>query len=851
MTQVFDRENFIEFYNDLTYDEKNGKGFAPYEYQIKVAELFAAGKNVILSVPTGAGKTWASIMPFLFADKYGDFSFPKKMIYSLPLRALANSIYLDVRDALKKNDYSNEDIERQTGEFANDKNFEKKMIFSTIDQTLSNYCSFPLALSQRQANVNAGSVIGSYLIFDEFHLLTPCLSMATTLGMLKTLKNLSRYCIMTATLSEEFIAFIKNKFPELDFEIVTLKDFPEDAKKIKSLLPPSGRKDKKEVHVIDGALDEKIIVEKHKSRTIVICNRVETAQSIFVKIKAELKTKGKQTQVLCIHSRFFDKDRKEKEKELKRLLGKKTDPQDVDLILVATQVIEAGMNISSEVMHTEISPANSFLQRIGRNARFAGEFGDVYVYDPTELSEEEKVNEELGKNQTDKAQIQRLNRLYLPYEREICEKTKAALKEEEFRFIDEKSGEKLVNRIMEVVEKENVETMTTGQFNGSQIFAAWADCSKSNYGKLVRDIQSISLILINDTKEEEDKVLRSPWYFESVSMYRWSFIKWINDIYKNEDFEEEEWVIKKLGENQIIGFEEEGDEVTYQLERLDTDALKTHYDLTFLNTKFFSYDSEVGLRLGRGKENSPKMPWKEKETFDTVYKKDTFVEHNMALLGAFEKQFLASGQLDYALDRLGDFLNQPDLSKEKLKDVIRLMIIFHDYGKLNIPWQRWMQDLQKAKSERDPEFIFVKDEPLGHTDFDKEKDDDLDKAIFKKHGKRPPHSGVGALAIRDILDKEFGNPYLTNAVSLAIARHHGISNTGYKDFKISETNFKVMNDLFKEVGFEIDADEVIREEDEGDLDFRDTAEEYIPYFFFVRILRMCDQMATADFKKWI
>jgi CRISPR-associated endonuclease/helicase Cas3 len=43
---------------------KNITGFPPYEYQVKVAELLLAGKNVILSVPTGAGKTWASVIPF-------------------------------------------------------------------------------------------------------------------------------------------------------------------------------------------------------------------------------------------------------------------------------------------------------------------------------------------------------------------------------------------------------------------------------------------------------------------------------------------------------------------------------------------------------------------------------------------------------------------------------------------------------------------------------------------------------------------------------------------------------------------------------------------------------------------
>jgi len=48
---------------------KNSLGFTPYKYQAKVAELLLNGKNVILSVPTAAGKTWASVIPFLMAKQ--------------------------------------------------------------------------------------------------------------------------------------------------------------------------------------------------------------------------------------------------------------------------------------------------------------------------------------------------------------------------------------------------------------------------------------------------------------------------------------------------------------------------------------------------------------------------------------------------------------------------------------------------------------------------------------------------------------------------------------------------------------------------------------------------------------
>ena len=165
-------------YNDFY---KSNLGFEPYDYQLKVMELLLSGKNIILSVPTGAGKTWAAVVPFLYAKSNPSLHFPKKMIYSSPLRTLTNSLYQDVLYIVK-----NASI--QTGEYNEDKLFEKDIIFSTIDQTLSNFLCFPLPLSQSQANINAGALIGSYLVFDEFHLLDPSRSMATTIGMLKMLE---------------------------------------------------------------------------------------------------------------------------------------------------------------------------------------------------------------------------------------------------------------------------------------------------------------------------------------------------------------------------------------------------------------------------------------------------------------------------------------------------------------------------------------------------------------------------------------------------------------------------------------------------------------------------------------
>ncbi|TGV13634.1 DEAD/DEAH box helicase, partial [Mesorhizobium sp. M00.F.Ca.ET.186.01.1.1] len=71
----------------------------PYPYQIKVAELLLQSRNLVLTAPTGAGKTWAALFPFLYASKQKK-DFADRVIYCLPLRTLASSLYESTKETL-------------------------------------------------------------------------------------------------------------------------------------------------------------------------------------------------------------------------------------------------------------------------------------------------------------------------------------------------------------------------------------------------------------------------------------------------------------------------------------------------------------------------------------------------------------------------------------------------------------------------------------------------------------------------------------------------------------------------------------------------------------------------------
>jgi len=813
---------YSDFYKNIT-------DFAPYQYQIKVAELLLSGKNVILSVPTGAGKTWASVIPYLYAKQNERTDFPQKMIYSLPLRTLANSIYTDVEKTFNKENIQslypklNKLISIQTGEYSDDPYFEKEIIFSTIDQTLSNFLCFPLPLSQRQANINAGSLVGSYLVFDEFHLLDPKLSMATSLGMIRLLKNLCRVCIMTATLTDDYIQFIKNK---LGFEVVSINDFPQDVEKINSLRPAIGKSIKKSVTVCsDKKINSSDILEKHKNKTIVICNRVETTQNLYLELE---KTKAKDTTLLYIHSRYFDSDRKKQEQLIKEYFGKGNAKHNA--ILIATQVIEAGMDISCDIMHTDISPINSFLQRAGRCARFENEYGDIFVYDVLDLTEKEKISIEADNNE-DKNEIRKLKNKYLPYDEKLCQKSLTELSK--YNFIDETVAIELVNAILKDEENKKIDSITSNLFNLEKIRESWNDCNKNHYRETIRDIQSIEIVLIDLENKHNTKVL--PWKYETISVYKWSFIGWAKRI-EDDKTDPYDWVFSKAEQGNESQFDDDWkDKDSYFLRRLPFENLKNHFDIVFVDNRYFDYTT-AGLIVLPNEHNiiSPTKEETKKEKLIVSYKKDTFYQHNKALLNCFETEFKPN--LKFLFNELESYWGEA-VDWEKL---IQLTICLHDYGKLNAAWQKPMKEFQKRKTGVDNPT-----EVLAHTDYDDNTDRELAKECKIKS--KPPHAGIGAFVAKTLISKEYGD--IANIVAMAIIKHHNIGTMTMSNFSIYKDGLDSISDLLNELKFNSILTESGREH-KLNL-FLETTEEQIIYFLFVRILRLCDQKATESMEKYL
>ena len=114
------------------------------------------------------------------------------------------------------------------------------------------------------------------------------------------------------------------------------------------------------------------VVDVHRTgrMTLVIVNQVKRAQDLHGHVAKLLKTRGDGAPALVLlHSRFRPADR---QSEMARVAGADAES---DVIVVATQAVEAGVDISAAVMFTELAPWASMVQRFGRANR-RGELPD-------------------------------------------------------------------------------------------------------------------------------------------------------------------------------------------------------------------------------------------------------------------------------------------------------------------------------------------------------------------------------------------------------------------------------------------------------------------------------------------
>jgi len=109
--------------------------------------------------------------------------------------------------------------------------------------------------------------------------------------------------------------------------------------------------------------------------TLVVVNQVDRAVDVYQALRANRSLKN--TDIRLVHSRFRPAERKRWREEF---LCKQQCQPGTNRIVVATQVVEAGVDFSAALLFTDLAPWASLVQRVGRVARWGGQ-GEVVVVD--------------------------------------------------------------------------------------------------------------------------------------------------------------------------------------------------------------------------------------------------------------------------------------------------------------------------------------------------------------------------------------------------------------------------------------------------------------------------------------
>lgn len=366
-----------EIKNDGLINRLNSKGYEWNDMQKFAMGNF--GNNIIIVASTGMGKTEASLL----------WQGEGKAFYVLPVRTAINAMYNRIIEDFYANDYT-----KQVGLLHSDtKNiYLKDEEVESIDSfweyyELTRNRALPLTICTpdqifrfvfKYPGYEADLATFSYsrIIIDEIQAYSPELLAVLIYGLQLINKAGGKFAITTAT----FPPIIREW---LDYE----KD--ENGNRIENKINLAEQQFLKKqvrhkVRLIDDYINAEEIVDfynknidLHSLKILAVVNTVTSAQNLYLHISKQI---GKEN-VKLLHSKFTVEDRKNLEYEI---IEDGKYENNKHIIWIATQVVEASLDLDFDFLFTEFAELSSLFQRMGRCNRKGLKcisVPNIYVYE--------------------------------------------------------------------------------------------------------------------------------------------------------------------------------------------------------------------------------------------------------------------------------------------------------------------------------------------------------------------------------------------------------------------------------------------------------------------------------------
>lgn len=355
-------------------------GLQPYAYQARIA---AEGFPDVIHVPTGAGKTEAAVLPWLYRCRFhSDMAvradIPRRLVLALPTRALTDQTEERVRAWVAALGLADEvaihvmmggRLDPRAAHEWRVNLHRPTIVIGTIDMVVSRALMRGYGMYRPSYPIDFALIAnGAQIVVDEVQLA----GQATT--TLRQIAAFQRRCgtaepygltVMSATVDERLLDTVDNPFSARTATVVGLSDDDRSGHLAGRLAAT------RTIHRLPEIATPKAfaqaVLDRHQagSLTLVIVNTVESAVDTYQQLA---KLAGAATPTLLIHSRFRGIERAGHMRRLKELASSGG-------IVVSTQAIEAGVDIDARTLVTEVAPWSSIVQRAGRCNR-AGKLTD-------------------------------------------------------------------------------------------------------------------------------------------------------------------------------------------------------------------------------------------------------------------------------------------------------------------------------------------------------------------------------------------------------------------------------------------------------------------------------------------
>ena len=310
-------------------------------------------ENLVVTSYTGSGKTEAALL----------WIGEQKAFYTLPLKVSINAMYQRIVNKIQYKkalllhsdaySYYQEQPDVDINSYDRARRLSSPLIITTVDQL------FKIAFRYQGYEEILATLSYSKVILDEIQMYSPQMLAYILLGLKMITEVGGKFAIITAT------------FPPLLYNVMDKLEIPY-TKQEEEFTPHIANRHK--IHVLEQKeFDLKKIQQLAKTKKVlIIVNTVKRAQQLYERLE----------NAYLLHSHYIKGDRNKIEKRILEFGDSQINEEKG--IWIATQIVEASLDIDFDVLFTEMCSIDSLFQRmrrIYRKRNFGKEEPNIYILD--------------------------------------------------------------------------------------------------------------------------------------------------------------------------------------------------------------------------------------------------------------------------------------------------------------------------------------------------------------------------------------------------------------------------------------------------------------------------------------